>query len=76
MKFFTADLLERFGSDHDQSALAAQSELELVETGRGKEFRHSILFSNGLELRLRFKDFDFATLKPIESMSELAEADH
>jgi hypothetical protein len=51
-------------------------EVELVETGRGKEFRHSILFSNGLELRLRFKDFDFTTLKPIESMSELAEADH
>jgi hypothetical protein len=49
-------------------------EVELVDTGRGKEFRHSILFTNGLELRLRFKDFDFATLKPIVSMSELAEA--
>jgi hypothetical protein len=49
-------------------------EVELVGTDRGKEFRHSILFTNGLELRLRFNDFDFATLKPIASMPELAEA--
>ena len=49
-------------------------EVELINTGRAQEFRHSILFTNGLELRLRFKDFDFATLKPIASMPELAEA--
>ncbi len=49
-------------------------EVELIRTGRGNEFRHSILFTKGLELRLRFKDFDFATLKPIETMPEFAEA--
>jgi hypothetical protein len=49
-------------------------EVDLIHTGRGDEFRHSILFTKGLELRLRFKDFDFATLKPIETRAELAEA--
>jgi len=49
-------------------------EVELIPTGRDNEFRHSILFTKGLELRLRFKDFDFATLKPIEITPELAEA--
>jgi hypothetical protein len=48
-------------------------EVELIETGGNREFRHSILFSRGLEVRLRFKDFDFATLKPIETPGELAE---
>ena len=42
-------------------------EVELIRTGRGSEFRHSILFTKGLELRLRFRDFDFATTKPIET---------
>ncbi len=49
-------------------------EVELIPTGRDNEFRHSILFTKGLELRLRFKDFDFATLKPIEIAPELADA--
>jgi len=49
-------------------------EVELIRTGSGKEFRHSILFTKGLELRLRFKDFDFATLKPIATTPEFAEA--
>jgi hypothetical protein len=50
-------------------------EVELINSGRGKEFRHSILFTNGFELRLRFKGFDFATLNPIEIVSELADAE-
>ena len=49
-------------------------EVESIPTGRENEFRHSILFTQGLELRLRFKDFDFATLKPIGVATELAEA--
>ena len=51
-------------------------EVELINTDQGKQFRHSILFTNGLELRLRFKDFAFATLKPIDIIPELAEAEH
>jgi hypothetical protein len=51
-------------------------EVELINTGRAQEFRHSIHFTNGLERRLRFKDFDFATLKPVERMPVLAEAEH
>jgi hypothetical protein len=47
-------------------------EVELIEAGRNIEVRHSILFTRGLEVRLRFKDFDFATLKPIEIAEELA----
>jgi hypothetical protein len=47
-------------------------ELELIEVGEGMEFRHSILFTRGLELQLRFQDFDFATLKPMEVAEELA----
>jgi hypothetical protein len=43
-------------------------EVELVRTDRGNEFRHSILFTKGLELRLRFADFDFSTARPIETM--------
>ncbi|MFI5461400.1 MAG: hypothetical protein ACHRXM_38860 [Isosphaerales bacterium] len=120
MKFFTPDLIDRFGSADDGIAFAAQQEfegrseeylrqlheievklperfrelldqfylhdsrgishswqydeVELIRTDRGKEFRHSILFTKGLELRLRFKDFDFATLKPIEIAPEFAEA--
>ena len=46
-------------------------EVELVQSGECTEFRHSILFTRGLELRLRFKDFDFATLKPMEPAEEL-----
>jgi hypothetical protein len=40
-------------------------EVDLIP-GEAPEVRHSILFSNGLELRLRFADFDFATLKPLQ----------
>lgn len=46
-------------------------EVELVQTGARTEFRHSILFTRGLELRLRFRDFDFATLRPMEAADEL-----
>jgi hypothetical protein len=42
-----------------------QDEIDLVQTGESPEFRHSILFTRGFELRLRFRDFDFATLKPM-----------
>jgi hypothetical protein len=49
-------------------------EVELIQTGQRTEFRHSILFTRGLELRLRFQDFDFATLRPIEVPQELAAA--
>jgi hypothetical protein len=49
-------------------------EVELIRTDRGNEFRHSILFTKGLELRLRFGDFDFTSTKPIETMPEFAEA--
>jgi hypothetical protein len=41
-------------------------EVQLIGTDRDSEFRHSILFTTGLELRLRFKEFDFATLKLAE----------
>jgi hypothetical protein len=49
-------------------------EVELIETGGGLEFRHSILFTRGFELQLRFKDFDFATLKPMDIAEVLAGA--
>ena len=49
-------------------------EVESISTDRENEFRHSILFTKGLELRLRFKDFDFATLKPIGIAPVFAEA--
>jgi hypothetical protein len=49
-------------------------EVELIPTGQGNDFRHSIIFTKGLELRLRFKDFDFATLKPTEIAPAFAEA--
>jgi hypothetical protein len=48
-------------------------EVELINSGRAQDFRHSILFTKGLELRLRFKDFDFTTLKPIVGIAEFAE---
>jgi hypothetical protein len=49
-------------------------EVELAESGQGIEFSHSILFTNGFELRLRFADFDFATLKPLAAPAEAAPA--
>jgi hypothetical protein len=47
-------------------------EVELIQGDGVTEFIHSILFTRGLELRLRFKDFDFATLKPMEVAEGLA----
>lgn len=44
-------------------------EIELVRAGKIVEFLHSILFSDGLELRIQFADFDFATLKPLSVAS-------
>jgi hypothetical protein len=46
-------------------------EVELIEGDGSTEFRHSILFTRGLEVQLRFRDFDFATLKPIEVPGEV-----
>jgi hypothetical protein len=40
-------------------------EIDLASSDQGIEFNHSILFTNGFELRLRFLDFDFAILKPM-----------
>ncbi len=40
-------------------------EIEITPGPDGPEFHHSILFTDGLELGLRFRDFDFATLKPL-----------
>jgi hypothetical protein len=48
-------------------------EVEVIQADTMFEFRHSILFTMGLELRLRFQGFDFATLKPMDPAEELAE---
>ncbi len=48
--------------------------VELIRTDRGTVCRHSILVTKGLELRLRFGDFEYTTTKPIETMPEFAEA--
>jgi hypothetical protein len=34
-------------------------EIDMLPAEQGIEFRHSILFTNGIEIRLRFRDFDF-----------------
>ena len=44
-------------------------EIELAEVNGRVEFLHSILFGDGLELRIQFTDFDFATLKPMSDHS-------
>lgn len=49
-------------------------EVELVPSAVGRAFRHSILFTNGWELRLTFQDFDFAVLRPMQSTEEIAGA--
>jgi hypothetical protein len=49
-------------------------EVDMVETEERTEFNHSILFTSGLELQLRFRDFDFATMKPMEEPRELTGA--
>jgi hypothetical protein len=48
-------------------------EVELISSNDHVEYGHSILFTHGLELRLRFRDFDYATLSPMVQQSELAE---
>ncbi len=48
-------------------------EVELVRSAECKTFRHSILFTKGWELRLTFRDFEFATLRPIEPTEEVTE---
>jgi hypothetical protein len=40
-------------------------EVALISSDDQVEFGHSILFTHGLELRLRFMDFDYATLRPM-----------
>jgi hypothetical protein len=45
-------------------------EVEVVESDGRLEFGHSILFTNGIELTVRFRDFDYATLKPMASTPE------
>ncbi|HYT90200.1 MAG TPA: hypothetical protein VEL76_15940 [Gemmataceae bacterium] len=47
-------------------------EVELLPSDDRLEFGHSILFTHGLELRLRFRDFDYATLSPLAPLSELS----
>jgi hypothetical protein len=46
-------------------------EIDVARTGETPEFCHSILFTRGFELRVRFKDFDFATLKPMDAAEGL-----
>lgn len=50
-------------------------EVELIPSAVGRTIRHSILFTNGWELRLTFQDFDFAVLRPMQSTEEIAGAD-
>lgn len=42
-------------------------EIALAHSPEHLEFRHSILFTNGIEITLRFRDFDYATLAPLAS---------
>jgi hypothetical protein len=47
-------------------------EVDIDKAGESWVFRHSILFTRGPELRLQFKDFDFAILKQMESTTPAA----
>jgi hypothetical protein len=58
--------LHRWGFEECPYLEWQHDEVELVETGESVAFRHSILFTRGLELRLKFTDFDFATFKPMD----------
>jgi hypothetical protein len=51
-----------------QAFLWLYDEIALAPGEDGVAFAHAILFSNGFELRLRFRDFDFATLKPAAAL--------
>ena len=44
-------------------------EVEVIPAEGTVEFLHSILFTEGFELKLQFADFDFATLKPMTVLS-------
>jgi hypothetical protein len=54
---FQAERVPYFAWQHD--------EIEILQENSVNRIRHSILFSNGFELRLQFADFDFSTLKPL-----------
>lgn len=45
-------------------------EVEVTASKKGFEFLHSILFTNGFEMRVRFSDFDFATMRPLARPSK------
>ncbi len=39
-------------------------EVEIANNQKRSRFTHNILFTNGIQLRVNFVDFDFATLRP------------
>jgi hypothetical protein len=53
------------GPAGDGAPLWQYEELEVVGEGSGRHFVHSILFDNGWELRLPFRDVQLATTDPI-----------
>ncbi len=57
--FLPMKRLSNFQWQHD--------EVEVDLTGKTPEFNHSILFTNGAEITINFKDFDYATMKPFAS---------
>jgi hypothetical protein len=50
--------------DGDGRLELLHDEVEVYSVGGEIEVGHSLLFASGLEMRIRFVDFDFATLKP------------
>ncbi len=48
-------------------------EADVAQRG-GAEFTHSILFTGGLEVRIRFKEFDYATLSAIGAAGHVGQA--
>jgi hypothetical protein len=48
-------------------------EIDLVGSDDHTEYGHSILLTHGIELRLRFRDFDYAILKPMGQPSKSKE---
>lgn len=49
-------------------------ELDAIEEGEQKVFTHSILFSNGWEMQLRFRDLHFTLAEPIYPIPAAAPA--
>jgi len=47
-------------------------EVELLPPGNSKAFRHSILFTNDIELRIDFDDFDFKPVTKVEDFQQTA----